>query len=186
MALTGTKITIGGLAGTGKGTVGKLLADHLGYDLCSAGKCFRDIAVAEGIPLSRLEELANGDSQYDIKVDGITKAYGASCNHFIFEGRIAWLLIPDSVKVLLICNKDERIRRVADRDKTSFDEAWYATEHREALAQKRYHNLYGIEDIGDISLYNFIVNTKDIDAETAMAAIVGHLYSHGLYVLRNN
>lgn len=183
MALTGTKITIGGLAGTGKGTVGKLLADYLGYELCSAGKCFRGIAAAEGIPLARLEELANGDSQYDRKVDGITKSYGAR-NHFVFEGRIAWLLIPDSVKFLLTCNKDERVRRVAGRDKISFDDALVATEHREFLAQKRYYNLYGIEDIGDTRLYDFVVDTTQIDADTAMAAIVGYLFSHGLYVLR--
>lgn len=184
MALTGTKITIGGLAGTGKGTVGKLLSEHFGYELCSAGKCFRDIAVAERIPLSRLEELANGDSQYDIKVDGITKVYGASCNHFIFEGRIAWMLIPDSVKVLLVCNKDTRIRRVAGREDISFDDALRATEHREALAQKRYHSLYGIEDIEDTRLYDFVVNTTYLDEEMVMAAIVGSLVTHGLYVLK--
>lgn len=184
MERTGTKITIGGLAGTGKGTVGKLLSGHLGYELNSAGKCFRDIATAEGIPLSRLEELANGDSQYDRKVDGITKAYGVSCNHFIFEGRIAWMLIPDSVKVLLVCNKDTRIRRVAGREDISFDDALRATEHREALAQKRYHSLYGIEDIEDTRLYDFVVNTTYLDEEMVMAAIVGSLVTHGLYVLR--
>lgn len=184
MALTGTKITIGGLAGTGKGTVGKLLAEHLGYEFRSAGEYFRDIAEEKGILPSRLEELSEDDSQYDIRIDGTTKEYGESRNHFIFDGRVAWKFIPDSVKILLVCNKDTRIRRVAGREDISFDDALRATEHREVLAQNRYHNLYGIEDISDTSLYNFVVNTTNIDAETAMASIVGSLYSQGLYVLR--
>ena len=48
MEIKKTKITIGGLSGTGKGTVAKILASKLDFELHSVGNFFREIAKERG------------------------------------------------------------------------------------------------------------------------------------------
>lgn len=173
--IVGTKITIGGLAGTGKGTISKLLAEKLGYKLDSAGNYFRSIADREEMSLTQLEVAAMENPKYDLEADDRTRAYGEIHDRFIFEGRIAWYTIKDSVKILLTCEYGERIRRIANRDRLTREGAQNATAHREEVARERYRALYGIEDITDEEHYDLVIDTTMTPPEDAVAIIIGHL-----------
>ena len=170
-----TKITIGGQAGTGKGTISKLLAELLGYELNSAGNYFHWIATRERVTDRELEERALLYQRYDLEIDERTASYGRTSDNFVLDGRVAWYMIPDSVKVLLICEYDERIRRVSVRDKMSFKDALDATEHREESARMRYFNLYGIKDITETQHYDIVIDTTKTLPEDSVAIIVGYL-----------
>ncbi len=176
----GKKITIGGLGGTGKGSVSELLADDLGYKLMSAGRYFRDFADEEGVPVAVIEERAKIDPKYDRMVDERTQEYGLTNNHFIFEGRLTWRFI-DGIRILLTCGLEERVARIAGRDKLSFEQAMLATGHREEAAVKRYMTYYNITDITDPLYYEFVVDTTDITAEEATAKIIDFLKFKGMY-----
>lgn len=178
--IEGTRITLGGLAGVGKGSVSKLLAEELNYELMSAGAYFREIAEREGKTLSGLEDLAKKDPRYDAEVDKRTREYGFKNDHFVFEGRLAWSFI-NSFKILLVCGKGARIARVAMRDKLSFEEAEKVTMHREKLAERRYHLYYDIANISDPRLYDLSIDTTNITAEKAVMQISSHLKEEGLY-----
>ena len=153
------KITIGGLAGTGKGTVGKILAEKLGYKFMSAGEFFRNIAIGLEISSSKLEQLAIDTPVYDRRVDAQTEEFGIKNDNFIFDGRIAYHYIPDSKKILLVCDNYERFRRIAFRDKLLLKEAEKVTLQRERAIRERYKNLYGILKFDYPKNYDLVIDT---------------------------
>ncbi len=169
------KITIFGLAGTGKTTAGKMLAEKIGYEYMSTGNIFRSYADELGIPLAKLEELANKTDEYDRKLDANTVEYGKTHDNFIFESRLAWHFIPDSFKVILVCDFDERVQRVANREQKPFEIVKTETVERENLIRSRYKQYYGIENFDDTKNFDFVVDTVPNNAEQVVEIIFEEL-----------
>jgi cytidylate kinase len=136
------KITIFGNPGTGKSTVAKLLASHLGYECKSSGNMFREMAAELGITVEELDVLSQHDPQYDIKLDQMVAEYGKTHDNFIFESRLAWHFIPDSVKLALTCEENEAARRVAEREGISQEKAKENNDLRLATYAARYPVAY--------------------------------------------
>ncbi len=136
------KITIFGNPGTGKSTVGKLLASQLGFECKSSGNMFREMAAELGITVEELDVLSQQDSQYDIKLDQMVVEYGKTHDDFIFESRLAWHFIPDSIKLALVCEENEAARRVAEREGITQEKAKENNDLRLATYAKRYPVYY--------------------------------------------
>ena len=136
------KITIFGNPGTGKTTVGKLLASRLGFEFKSSGNMFRDMAAELGITVEELDVRSLHDSQYDIKLDEMVAEYGKAHDNFIFESRLAWHFIPDSIKLALVCEENEAARRVAEREGISQEKAKENNSLRLATYAQRYPVCY--------------------------------------------
>lgn len=136
------KITIFGNPGTGTSTVGKLLASKLGYEFKSSGNMFRDMAKENGMTLYEFDIAAQSDSKYDIELDNRVAEYGKTHDNFVFESRLAWHFIPDSVKISLVADEEETIRRVAQRDEISPEEAKKNNDLRMATYLERYPKYY--------------------------------------------
>ena len=132
------KITIFGNPGTGKSTVGKLLASQLGLEFNSSGNMFRGMAAELGITVEELDVRSQHDSQYDNKLDKMVAEYGKTHDNFIFESRMAWHFIPDSIKLALVCEENEAARRVAEREGISQERAKENNSLRLATYAKRY------------------------------------------------
>ena len=74
-------ITIGGKAGSGKGTVSKLLAEQLGYEIISIGSLKRKIAEEMGISISEfnlLGENPENQKEFDLKYEEYQKSLDPS------------------------------------------------------------------------------------------------------------
>ncbi|OGF51994.1 hypothetical protein A3I27_01190 [Candidatus Giovannonibacteria bacterium RIFCSPLOWO2_02_FULL_43_11b] len=158
------KITIFGLAGTGTTSAGKMLAEKLGYQFVSSGHMFREMAKENGMSLNEFEEATNKDPKYDNELDQWIKKFGEENNNFVVESRLAWHFIPDSIKIKLICDFDERIKRVAAREKISFDEAMEHNEFRDKKIAERYAKYYGIKDFAD-DKFDLVIDTTTTSIE---------------------
>ncbi len=167
-----SKITIFGMAGTGKTTSGKMVAERLGFAYMSSGGMFRDFAKEMNITLAELEEISNTDSSYDKKLDDRVEKYGLENNKFVFESRLAWHFIPDSFKVALSCDFDTRVGRVSSREKNDFEQAKEETRHREELIHKRYEKYYGITDLENPKKFDLVVDTKINNAQQVADIII--------------
>lgn len=169
------KITIFGLAGTGKSSAGKFFADKRKYIFYSSGNLFREMAREHGLDLYKFGKLCEKDSSIDKEFDKRIEKFGKDNDDFVLDSRLAWNFIPDSIKVKLICGDDERFRRVAERDKITIDEAKRKTIEREASEKSRYYNYYKIKDYTDDKHFELIIDTTNISIEEVAKKIEGYM-----------
>ncbi len=170
-----SKITIFGLAGTGKTTTGKLLSQSLNYEYMSTGNMFRKYAEELGITLNELEEISMKDSKYDLELDKKVEIYGKTHQDFVFESRLAWHFIPDSFKIKLDCPFDERTQRVANREEKDLTVAREETIHREEKIRTRYEMYYGIKNFDDDNNFDLVIDTQINNAEQVVDIILFEL-----------
>lgn len=175
-----TKITIGGLSGTGKGTVAKGLAENLGFELYSVGNFFREIAKEKGFGslLEFQKSIHSEDStdfSTDIETDERTKKFGKEEDRFIIEGRLCAHMIPYAFKILLKCSDNERFRRVSERQNISTVDAEKETLERERLYTEFYKRFYKINNYLDESHYDLVIDTTNILPEEIIEKIINEL-----------
>jgi cytidylate kinase len=168
------KITIFGLAGTGTSSVGKRLASELSYTYFSSGQLFRQKAESLGMDLYSFDALVKTRPEYDRDLDQTIASFGKTHDNFIVESRLAWYFIPDSIKIKLTCDFDERVRRVARRDNVTFDYARDKTLQREADGVERYAKAYGITDFAPDKIFELVIDST----HTPVKDIVAHIQQY--------
>ncbi len=89
-------ITISGLPGSGKSTVGKILAKKLGYEFMSLGDLRGKIAIDRGITIDELNHLGEKEGWTDKEVDDYQREYGKTHDNLVVEGRLSFYFIPRS------------------------------------------------------------------------------------------
>lgn len=166
------KLTLSGLAGVGKGTTTRLLAEQLGWQAVSAGDLYRRMADERGVSLAELETLATRDSSLDHDLDDYVRLFGETHKHFICEGRLTWYFIPHAFKVKLDCDFDTRIERIATRESISIQQARSQTLHRENAIRMRYRTYYKIEDFLADENFDLVVDTTSQSPEQVAATIL--------------
>ena len=176
------KITLGGLGGTGTSTVGRLLAERLGYQFMSGGDMFRLVAEEAGMTMEEHDEFKkkSKSKEFDLLIDGKQKEFGEQNDDFVIESRLGWYLVPDAFKVLLTCDLDVRMKRIFDN--TSKNRIAYVPESLEETKRKglereenhRQHieDIYGIENLADPKHYDCVVDTTDIVQEAVVDKII--------------
>ena len=96
------KVTITGVPGSGKTSVGKLVAEKLGLKFFSVGDMRGQMAKERGITLTELNKIGEREGWTDKQVDDYQKEFGRKEDNFIFEGRLSFHFIPDSIKILYL------------------------------------------------------------------------------------
>ena len=95
MKRTPNAIAIDGPAGSGKSTIGKLLAEQLGYLFFDTGVLYRAVtwlALQRNIPLKDGNALADLAGQVDIDIRPPSQMDGRSCDVWIENKDISWAI----------------------------------------------------------------------------------------------
>lgn len=148
-------ITIAGFAGSGKTTVGEILAKELNYAFVSPS--FKDLAEKEGISLMEFQKKAEKNKNIDLKFDEYLKSEAKKGNCVITTWLGPWMVNAD-LRIWLFAPLDIRAKRVAERDNLSVSEAKKAIEQREKQNRKRYLALYNI-DIFDTYIFDVLLSS---------------------------
>ena len=174
------RITISGPPGSGKTTACNRLSELLGLKAVVFGKIFRELAAEKHLSLLEFGELAEKDPSIDEAIDAKILEIARENENIILESRLsAYMLSRNSIpafKIYLGASPEVRMSRIGVREGQSLEDAKRETVERQASEAKRYMMYYNI-DINDMSVYDLVVNTDDLDPDgvidTIMKAIEG-------------
>jgi cytidylate kinase len=172
-------ISLSGLHGTGKSVVAKTIAEKLNKKYYSTGEAFRDLANDKNMSLEEFTLYVDNhpkiDNELDQKIIDIAKK-----GNIVVESQLSGHLLKEiaNLKVLLSCPLEIRVKRMADRDQTTYEEKLNETLIREKSERERFKILYNI-DLGDEEgakvVYDLIVDTKDITVEEVIEKIISEI-----------
>jgi len=162
-------LTISGLHGTGKSTIGKLISQKLGLKYYSTGQAFRDLAKDMNFTLEEFTDYVEKNPDIDSKLDDKIIEIALKDNILIDSQLSAYLL--ESVadfKILLTCSLEIRVKRMTERDDALYDDKLKETTIREKSELARFNKLYDI-DLNDQSkvekIYDLIIDTSELTIE---------------------
>lgn len=164
-------ITVSGLSGCGKNSVGELVAAKLALRPVQAS--FKDEAKRLGVGLMEMQEMAEKDREFDRILDShvISEAAKGDCVVMTWLG--PWMVKGADLRVWLNATENERAARIARRDRMGVQEALEHVRARDTKNRERYMKYYGI-DILEHSIFDLEINTArfapDASAEIIIAA----------------
>ena len=172
-------ITISGPAGSGKSTVGKLVAKKLGYTYYSMGSIQRQIAEERGITLLELGKMEETDKSIDEDIDRKQKEMGNKEDNFVMDSRLGFHFIPESLKIYIDSDIDVRAKRIfhdqlSDRSaekNLSVEDTKRKIQLREASEIKRYKKYYAVNPY-DVSNYDLVIDGSEMTIEENADVII--------------
>lgn len=147
-------IAISGLTGSGKNTLGELLAKKLGYRLVCP--TFKDLAAKEHVSLMEFQERAAKDPDIDRKFDAVLKEQAAAGDCVVTTWLGPWMVDAD-VRIKVKVADRIRAERIAKRDGMTVGDALKHLLARDDQNRKRYKKLYSI-DIDDEKGFDAVLN----------------------------
>jgi len=167
-------LCISGMAGTGKSTLSKKLAEKYNLMYYSGGDALKTLAKDEGYDVSTegwwesplglkfLKERLN-DPKFDKAVDNKLLEYANQGNVLLDSWTMPWLL-EGGFKIWLQASLEKRATRVADRDKMTIQQAFKVLEEKETRTKAIYKELYGFALGEDLTPFDFVLDTDNLSA----------------------
>jgi len=176
-----TVICISGMAGTGKSTLSKKLAEKYGLRYFSGGDVLKELANQEGYDVSVqgwwestqglkfLNERIN-DPKFDKAVDDKLLEYANQGNVLLDSWTMPWLL-KEGFKIWLEAAFEKRAARVAVRDGMTAAEAFGVLQEKEARTKAIYKALYGFVLGEDFKPFDFVLDTDNLSADEVFVVL---------------
>jgi cytidylate kinase len=169
-----TVICVCGMAGTGKSTQAKKLAEKYGLKYYSGGDALKALAAEEGYkPFERgwweskegmhFLEKRNKNSKFDEAVDKKLLELAQHGNVTLDSWTMPWLL-KKGFKIWLEASPERRAERTAKRDGISVEEALRALRIKEERTRAIYRRLYGFSLGEDFAPFHLILDTDNLEA----------------------
>jgi CMP/dCMP kinase len=168
-------ICISGMAGTGKSTLSRRLAEKYNLKCYSGGDALKELANAEGYNAScqgwwESPEGLNflkkriADPKFDKAVDAKLLEYAQQGNVLLDSWTMPWLL-KEGFKIWLLASIEKRAARVAERDRITVDEAFKVLKEKEDRTKAIYKKLYSFALDEDFTPFNLVLDTNNLNAD---------------------
>ena len=159
-------ITISGKAGSGKSSVGTLVAKKLGFKYYCIGDLRREVAEKKGISLEELNKLGEKDPSTDLEPDRFAEEKGKKEDNFVMVGRTSFHFIPKSIKFFLDVEPKTGAERIFNHQRNdekynNLDEAIEKIRKRHESDKIRYRKYYGL-DVFNKKNYDYVVDTTNL------------------------
>jgi predicted cytidylate kinase len=160
-------IAISGEIGTGTSTLAERLSLHLGWKRLNAGEFFRKWLEDNHYALEDAEKIP---PEVDRQIDYEFQNEMQTAQNLIFESRLAGWWSRDMSHVggiLLVCDFEETVERVARRDGLSVDQARMKMQVRSAKLREKFQTLYGTSDFLHPQHFGLVIDTSRRFGDTA-------------------
>jgi len=174
-------LCICGMAGSGKSTVAKRLAEHYGLKYYSGGDALKAVAADLGYESSRdgwweteegirfLEERLS-NPEFDRRVDQKLLEWAEKGGVVLDSWAMPWLL-KKGFKVWLEAAEEVRAQRIAERDGLSVEEALKFLRKKESKTRAIYKKLYGFNLGEDFSPFHLILDVNQLNRDEVFQAL---------------
>jgi cytidylate kinase len=174
-AETKVVICVCGMAGTGKSTLAKKLAEKYGLRYYSGGDALKALAAEEGYKSSErgwwesreglhFLKKRDEDPKFDEAVDRKLIEFVQQGNVVLDSWTMPWLF-KQGFKIWLEASFEKRAERIAKRDAISLREAFEALEQKEVKTKAIYRKLYGFNLGEDLTPFHLVLDTDNLAAE---------------------
>jgi len=170
-------ITISGNAGSGKSSVGKMLAIKLGYNYYAMGKLQRMEADKLGVSITELGEMEKKDPSIDYRIDENQRELGENEDNFIMDSWLGANFIPHAYKIFLAGSPKVRAERRMKQKPDLYqniEEAMRDMEQREDTNRNRWINYYEYDYL-NMDNYDLLIDTTDKNEEKIVEIILAKL-----------
>jgi len=168
-------ICICGMAGSGKSTVARRIAEKYGLEYYSGGEALKGLAIEQGYKPSeqgwwespegmRFLRERSGDSNFDKAVDEKLLEFAEKGNVLLDSWTMPWL-VKKGFKIWLEASVKIRAERIAQRDGIGVRQALDALRKKEEQTQAIYKKLYGFSLGEDFTPFSLILDTNCLNAE---------------------
>jgi len=169
------KITISGYAGTGKTTVGKMLADRLNWPFRSVGNFAREFAEKEfGMSINEFQAKCEKEPRLD---DFVNLKFRDLCNgdeHIVADFRLGFHFVERSMNILFVLSEEEAFKRLSGAGRRMELTDFESMRLRNENMRRRFFEKYGV-DFADADNYDLVIDTSrktpDEIVERILAAI---------------
>jgi cytidylate kinase len=174
-------ICVCGMAGCGKSTVAKRLAEKYGLRYFSGGNALKALALEAGYKPTEIGwwETAEGmkflqqrmsNPKFDWNVDEKLLELAKQGNVVLDSWTMPWLL-KEGFKVWLDASYRVRVKRIAERDGIKVEKALKVLKEKDKKTRVIYKDLYGFDLGNDFSPFNLILTTDELDADEVFHAV---------------
>lgn len=174
------RIIIGGLAGTGKSSLSRLIASSMGIPLLPVGSIFRDLARERGVTLVELNAQMLLEPYVDEEVAKRIRDFVDQRNYCVVEGWFAWYCVRDLqgiFRVKLTCQDLERFVRIAIREQSALKMVKAETQMRETMMIARFAERCHVPDWNDDRHFDFVIDTTKLDHSQVYEAVLSAISS---------
>lgn len=182
-------ICISGLAGSGKSTAARRIAEHYGLKYYSGGDALKAVASEMGYGVAERgwweteggmrfldERLRN--LNLDRCVDEKMLEWAEEGNVVLDSWTMPWLL-REGFKIWLDASEGVRAQRIARRDGISVEEAIKRMRERESRTREIYSRLYGFRLGEDLEPFHAIIDVNNLNQDEVfktLCLIIDNLY----------
>jgi CMP/dCMP kinase len=169
-------ISISGKPGSGKSSVGKIIAGKLNMKYYDMGHFRRQIAKKRGLTINELNKIGEKDFSTDKEADDFIVEKAKQEDNFVIVSRTAFHFIPKSFKVFVDVDLDKGAERIFKNSREQekykdFKHAKESVENRDLCDGRRYKKYYNI-DVFDLSNYDFVIDTTNLTIEQTAEKII--------------
>jgi len=171
-------IIISGPPAIGKTTIAKGLAKEFSIDYLSGGDILKKLASEQGFQTEgddwwdtqegiNFLDQRKKNSEFDKNVDNKLKELFSQGGIVVTSYTLPWL-VEGGVKIWLDGSKENSALRMTTRDNSSKDEALEIVQKRYNENKIIYKELYGFEFGDDLSVFDKIIETDDLNVEQVL------------------
>jgi len=180
-------VSFNGQEGSGKSTIAQMLAEKLGIPRYYMGQIFRDTAEKKGMTLADFMSFLANNPETEKEIDNYMINLPQEEASFVIEGRVAWHLIPQSIKIYLQVDSKIAAQRIframseknnrgnEDSNLNTLENIEKSILQRRSKDSKRYFSLYGIHQ-DDVKNYDFIIDTTNLSIEKVFEKIINFIH----------
>lgn len=149
----------------------------------SSGNIMRDWAKELWLSIYEFEDkIAKEDDNFDLNLDNKVREFWVKNDNFIFESRLARYFIPDSFKIFMKCEDQERYNRIQNREQITMDEVLSKTKKREDELVERYSKIYpNITFPPSEEEFDLVVDVTNITPEEIVEIIMSKILINYMY-----